>query len=222
MLLVYAITNAAEPPGVSGMQGSPLLPVAADGLNAIASEHVETPEAAEAGLWEYEGVIEAAMELGDVLPMRFGTVVPDESRLRAILRANRSRYAAALERVRGAVELSVRAQMPSRAAPQSEVAAVGAAGESPGTAYLQRRLEESRRTDEALAQIHAPLSALAREARKTTALPPGAFKAAYLVDRDRAREFGELIDRIAESLDGGAIACTGPWPPYSFVGDGTR
>ncbi|MGN6814771.1 MAG: GvpL/GvpF family gas vesicle protein [Solirubrobacterales bacterium] len=217
MVYVYAISDRGGLPGISGLHGSRLFSVPADGLYAIASEHQRKPESNEDAIWSHESVVEAAMAIGTVLPMRFGTLVLDASQLQRTVRARREEFEAALLRVRGAVELSVRAQLGASATQPDQLDAAGAGADLPGTAYLQRRLEEEQRSGQAADLIHAPLASLAREARQRTPAAPGTLKAAYLVDRERVDEFGERVGELSRELDGTAIACTGPWPPYSFV-----
>jgi hypothetical protein len=50
---------------------------------------------------------------------------------------------------------------------------------------------------------------------------PLLLDAAFLVPRRRARSFQSLAAREARSLArlGYGLTLTGPWPPYSFVGE---
>lgn len=218
MVYVYAISDCGELPQIAGLHGARLFSVAADGLHAIASEHQRKPESDEDAIWGHESVVEALMEIGTVLPMRFGTLVLDASRLQGMVLARREEFEAALSRVRGAVELSVRAQLQAAVAAADRLVAAGEGVERPGTAYLQQRLQEERRSSRAVDAVHAPLASLAREARQSNSAQPGTLKAAYLVDRERLDEFAERVEELSGELDGTTIACTGPWPPYSFVG----
>ena len=59
------------------------------------------------------------------------------------------------------------------------------------------------------------ISALYPWAASGDVLP--AFKAAYLVDRDRIEPFRRRVDELAEDVEGASVVCTGPWPPYSFT-----
>jgi hypothetical protein len=217
MVYVYAITESSRLPGIRGLHGSLLRTLRAGGLCAVVSEHERAPESNEDALWGHESVVEALMEGGDVLPMRFGNVVLDEASLQALLRSRGEEFEAALARVRGAVELSVRAQIDPRSDSADKPVPSAELAGRPGTAYLRLRLEESRRAEEAVALIHEPLSHLARAASRRRSGSPGTLKSAYLVDRDRVEAFGARVEALAEEIDGATIACTGPWPPYSFV-----
>ena len=217
MLYVYAITDARSEPGRPGLHGAPVHGFGAEPPFAMASEHRDSlthPD--EADLWAHERIIEDLMDRSTVLPMRFGSTVPDERSLLELLDARRREFERLIGRVRGGVELSVRAQV---IAPQRDPAPVAglAGGDGPGTAYLLRRREIQRRADDGLARIHEPLARLARQsARKTGGLRPGAFKGAYLVDRDRVEEFRARVGHLTDEIEGARIVCTGPWPPYNF------
>jgi hypothetical protein len=218
MLYVYAITDSPELPQVGGLHGAPLRSVSAEGLHAVVTEHDRRPESDEEALWGHEAVVEALMDLGDLLPMRFGNVVSDESELQKVLSARLPGLEAALARVHGAVELSVRAQIDAGAAQVEETAPIGEGAERPGTAYMRSRLEQSRLAEQTVARIHEPLAAVSRSATRGASAPAGTLKAAYLVDRERVDSFGKLVDELSGQVAGATIACTGPWPQYSFVG----
>src|SRR5204863_2932 len=81
----------------------------------------------------HERVVAAVMARGAVLPLRFGTAMTDERSLVALLSERHDDFVAALERVRGRVELGVRAT-PDR----------DAADRDSGRAYLLARAREQR------------------------------------------------------------------------------
>jgi Gas vesicle synthesis protein GvpL/GvpF len=193
---LYAITDDPAPPD------PPLRAVRSDGLTALcapAEPRALTPEV----LWRHEEVVESLMGERDLLPMRFGTVVEDEEAAVRALDERREELKTSLDRVRGAVELAVRA----------ETAAAGdrlPSGLS-GAEYLQAKAHRS----EAARLLHEPLAFLARE----SVVKPGPelLRAAYLVDREAVEGFVGLVRRLEETHDGFRVLCTGPWPPYSFA-----
>jgi hypothetical protein len=217
MLYVYAITDTRSEPGRPGLHGAPVRAFGAEPPFAMASEHRDSlghPD--EEDLWAHERIIEDLMDRSTVLPMRFGSMVPDEASLLKILGERRGEFERLIGRIRGRVELSVRAQVIADHPVPAQSAALADAG-GPGTAYLLERREIQERADDAVARIHEPLARLAREsARKTGGLRPGAFKGAYLVDRDRVEEFRARVGQLTDEIEGARIVCTGPWPPYSF------
>ena len=44
------------------------------------------------------------------------------------------------------------------------------------------------------------------------------LSAAYLVDDEQVEAFGAAVEGLQEEHADLVIACTGPWPPYSFAG----
>jgi hypothetical protein len=50
------------------------------------------------------------------------------------------------------------------------------------------------------------------------------LKAAYLVDKAREDDFRRVLEEIGRDYEpfGFRFELTGPWPPYSFVGDPGR
>ena len=215
VLHVYAITDSPVEPAVAGLRGAPLRRIESGGLAAVASEHAIAPELDEEVLWAHEQVVEELMSSATILPLRFGSSVERAEALVAMMEERREEFRDALERVRGAVELSVRAELP--AAPAEEARPRPRSG----TAYLQQRAERERRERDVAEQVHGPLAALARRSVPPAAAPdPGRFKAAYLVEEGDVGAFGDRVGEMNAELEGFRISCTGPWPPYSFVAEG--
>ena len=197
MIELYAITDdPAEPE-------PPLRAVRRDGLTALcapAEPREITPEV----LWHHEEVVEALMAQRDLLPVRFGTLIPDEQAAARALEERRDELAASHDRVRGAVELAVRAHQ------SGDEHEAPVAGES-GVEYMRTKA----RRVEAARQLHEPLAELARD----SVVQPGPelLRAAYLVDRPGVDAFVSLIGRLQRAHPQLDVLCTGPWPPYSFA-----
>lgn len=221
MLHVYAITDSAQHPEATGLDGADLRTVGERAPFAVVSEHAQlSPQVSEEDLWAHEKVVEELMDRASVLPMRFDGTVADEVALRRILGQRREEFEALLAAVRGAVELGVRAQLAEEREEEEVLEGVGpnvAGSVGPGTAYLLARARNQRRAVDLTTRLHEPLAALSRSSRRSGAgLRPGLFKAAYLVDRDRVDAFRARVDVLDSELGSGGIVCTGPWPPYSF------
>jgi hypothetical protein len=181
----------------------PLRAVRCDGLSVVCAPAREGEPDAEA-LWEREALLERLMEDRDLLPVRFGTVVADEKAAVAAIAPRSEALARALDRVRGAVELSVRAVASRADEPRTES----------GSEYLRERIAGER-----LARaLHEPLAALARDSVLLDG--PEALRAAYLVDRGAVGAFVERFRRLQGEHRELAVVCTGPWPPYSFTENG--
>jgi Gas vesicle synthesis protein GvpL/GvpF len=193
---LYAITDDPAPPE------PPLRAVRSDGLTALCAPAEQRELTAEV-LWEHEAVVESLMEQRDLLPMRFGTLVEDDEAAVRALEERREELRNSLDRVRGAVELAVRAEAnaPEERAPAGTT----------GAEYIRAKAHRT----EAARLLHEPLAFLARE----SVVQPGPelLRAAYLVDREAVESFVGLVRRLQETHDGLRVLCTGPWPPYSFA-----
>jgi hypothetical protein len=220
---VYAIRDRADlppPVGVTGLAGAPLEGVCEGGLLAVISRHAELPEirAVEA-LWAHEHVVERLLAERAVLPMRFASRLAGEQPLRHALATRQDELIAALDSVRGRVELAVRAMSSDprrRQAPRSTVAA--AQDSHCGREYLRAKLEVRERADAAAAALHEPLAAVAVAGSRRPGREPGeVLRASYLVERPVVAEFRAVAQRLQREYGDTTVLCTGPWPPYSFV-----
>jgi hypothetical protein len=193
---LYAISDDPTPPG------PPLRAIRSDGLTVLCAP-AESREVTADALWRHEQMVEALMESRDLLPVRFGTLVADDQAAARAVEERKEELAASLERVRGAVELAVRAH---RREPEPE-----ALPRASGREYMAAKA----RTTQAAACIHEPLAAVARDSRVRTG--PELLHAAYLVERDRVGRFVSAVRRLQEANPEVDVLCTGPWPPYSFA-----
>jgi hypothetical protein len=216
-LYVYAIVDAVPDSLGLGLDGAPLRALESGRVAAVVGEHGCPAEPDEDKLWTHEAMVERLMEAAAVLPLRFGTTVTGEAELRAWLEAHEGELTTQLEAVRGAVEVSVRAELP--AVKGNPDPTPGAREAASGTEYMRRRGQSIRADARARERLHEPLDALARRA---VLFGPGVraeqFRAAYLVDDERVEAFAAEVDRLAHELEL-EVSCTGPWPPYSFVAE---
>jgi Gas vesicle synthesis protein GvpL/GvpF len=210
VLYVYAFTEAsASLPDVTGIDQAPLETHAAGGLGAVVSRHDTTPSASEEAIVAHARVVEALAEANEaVLPARFGGVHQEPDALRAAIAEREPELLAALERVRGCVELGVRALSPPPERAES----------SSGAEYMRARLDERRGLEGLADELDLPLAEFAREATRTVgATERLLLSAAYLVPEDGVAGFRELVERLQTTHPELGIVCTGPWPPYSFA-----
>jgi Gas vesicle synthesis protein GvpL/GvpF len=128
--------------------------------------------------------------------------VEDEAAAQRALEERREELVTSLDRVRGAVELAVRAH---RREPD-ETRSLRS-----GAEYMHAKARRA----EAAGLLHDPLAFLARDS--VVRQGPELLRAAYLVDRDAVDAFVGLVKRLEETHDDVQIVCTGPWPPYSFT-----
>jgi hypothetical protein len=199
LIELYAITDDPTPPD------PPLRAVRSDGLAVLyapAERRQVTPEA----LWRHEQTVEALMTKRDLLPVRFGTLVPDPRAAARAVAERSTELATSLDRVRGALELAVRVETRE---PQSEPTRRGQSGRDYMSAKARRIAEAG--------LVHEPLAGVARE--NVLHAGPELLRAAYLVDRGAVESFVGLVRQLQETHSELDVLCTGPWPPYSFAGE---
>ena len=223
MIWVYAICERPDvpPPRRRGIAQAPLDGVREGELLAVISRHAHAPgDPALDTLWVHERVVERIMADRAVLPMRFGTKLADDDALREVLSVRQAEFLATLDRVRGRVEVGVRAMQPagvlSGAGDLSANPAPPAA--TSGREYLEAKLRNGRRVEREAAALHEPLASLAvqfkiQPARAAEEL----LRSSYLIETASLARFRGTVERLQRTHREVAILCTGPWPPYSFV-----
>jgi hypothetical protein len=206
---LYAITDNPGPPLPELAPELRLVPF--DGLAAVCTP-ASKAEVSPQTLWHHEEVVEALMADRDLLPVRYGTRLDDEAAVAHAMEGRSEELAAALDRVRGAVELSVRVMAAAATpSPPDPVATTS------GAEYLRLRAQAEASREDAAGALHEPLAALARESAQGRPRPPELFRAAYLVERGAVDSFVAEVGRLQGESPGLAVLCTGPWPPYSFA-----
>src|SRR4051812_49842019 len=116
MIELYAVTDAPGPP----LPGRAVARVLPSGRLAVVYAPAVDVEASADALWRHEELVEALMEQTDLLPFRYGTRCEDEDAAERQVEEREAELSAALERIRGAVQLSVRVRLAEvPAAPRS-------------------------------------------------------------------------------------------------------
>jgi hypothetical protein len=210
VIQLYAITDHPGPPlpDVASLELVPHGDLAA--VCARAPEGEVTTEM----LWEHERVVERLMDDRDLLPVRYGTRVPDAEAAARALRANHDELVESLEFVRGAVEVSGRVVGDGQPSAMPDAPATPATG----VAYMRAKAKKLAAEDDVRQAIHEPLAALARaESIRPAGLPGELMHAAYLVSRDQLASLTATVEELQRVHPGWQITCTGPWPAYSFV-----
>jgi len=175
----------------------------------------------------HDAVVRAAAGSGPVLPLRFGTVVPDEAAARRLLEEHAGSARAQLRRIgdnhEWGVKLVRRLDEPAVLGPRP----VDRAGVS-GTEYLARRRQalHAREDEERSAAGAADLLEEALAPHVSESLrrggSPGSsllLDLAFLVPPERETAFLAAAGELREKLepDGLEVEVSGPWPPYSFA-----
>jgi hypothetical protein len=241
-LYAYAVTWAdlgypTDGPALTPGRGIELVTEGELGLlvSPVAPEELEvdTDDLSETGRLAvlargHDAVVRAAAGAGPVLPLRFGTAVPDEEAARTLLRTHAASAAEQLRRIGTAREWGVR--LVRTLAPGAEPALAGRlrTDDVSGTEYLSRRREELQRGDdltrtaaEYAERLQDELSAHVTESLRRGGSTGSSLllDMAYLVPTAAEAEFLGQVQQLTEDLEahGLALEVTGPWPPYSFV-----
>lgn len=214
MIYLYAITWArCGPPEGGGVEEAALFAVRFEDLAAVCSHHdADDVRPRPETLWRHDDVVERTRQRGPALPIRFGSTFRDERDATEALLPRAEVFRAQLERVEGCVELAVRVGIP-RTAPRTR---------DGGSAYLRAQLERRREVRAAAERALPPLEALAVACRHGTPPPDRrCLSASYLVRQSDVDRFVQEVRKIASQDGEMSVSCTGPWAPYSFVGEET-
>jgi hypothetical protein len=186
----------------------------------------------------HDAVLARVLVGNAVVPLRLCTIFADQDGVRDVLRREREPLLAALERVRGRAEWSVKVLADPRALEaayrERNSALAGADAQPAGRAYFARKQLERAAQDDARAMIERAAEethALLRDqAAAATTLPPQnrqlsgrsgemVLNGAYLVERSSAAKFAALTKELdARHREIGlALELSGPFAPYNFV-----
>ncbi len=211
MIYLYAITEPDIPaPDGNGLDDQPLEVLDGGQVAALISRHDgRTFEPDPETLWRHDEIVERAMSNGTVLPARFASTFADTDALLEALAREEAELRRALDEVRGCVELAVRVSLPSsdRSTPRD------------GREYVASKLLGQQETRFVAEQALEPLAEHAvRSHRGALAGDSSTLSASYLVRADEVPRFAERVRQLAQDHSELSLSCTGPWPPYSFVG----
>jgi hypothetical protein len=218
MIQLHAITrDEVRIDELSLSEGLELREVICGDLRALVSERDGSEQPTAEDVIAHAELIETVSRGTAVLPVRFGILHGDEDRLRAALRGREEELLALLERIEGRVEFVLRAD---DAPPREEIPG-GDDSETPGRAYLERRLAEERADAADRAEIERRLEVVvgrtADLAAEVTARDGRhGPERCFLVRRDEAERFVESATRAIGDV--GGLVLGGPWPPYTFAG----
>ncbi|HEX9698322.1 MAG TPA: GvpL/GvpF family gas vesicle protein [Acidobacteriota bacterium] len=240
-LAVYAIARAAPsgPLGV-GVAGEPLRWIPCGSLGVVGGEAESWPQLDRRALERHDQTVRRLDALVDaLLPARFGEAFAGEPELIEAVAGRQAELAAALERVAGCVQMTLRLfgepaaggepaaegesnAAAERASSRMEDPAVADDAAGPGTRYLaaRRAARERSQSIPELADLRRALRPLVRDERlRRHDVAPLLASAHDLVGRDDIARYREVCEthRPALAAKGRRLTLSGPWPPYAFA-----
>jgi hypothetical protein len=242
----YVYGVAEDDPALARLDGIELIPrgtlvavareVPLDEYGAdVLPERLNDREWLERNAREHEDVLQSAAAITTVVPLRFGTIYRGREHVELMLEERADELRETIERVRGHVELGVKAWVDLATLGQTldpdEQPLEGGAG----MAYLQQRSREQERSRELTArcvelaeEAHGRLAAVAVAAVSNRPQPREltgrsesmVLNGAYLV-ADGDERLRDEVERLSAEHDGLGVSyeLTGPWPPHNFAGE---
>jgi hypothetical protein len=263
LLWAYCVLAAGEssPPRTVGVGGDAVVErIEEAGLSALVSrvqaagfgaeplrEHLNDLAWLERTARAHELVLDQALALATIVPLRLCTLYEGEDSVRQMLSREHDAFAHALEYLTGreewGVKLLIDPDLLSREArARSDDAAALAQDEQvhgggAGASYMLRRRVERQVREEAgrlAAQLAGVVHARLEDATLHAVTRPPQnrdlsrhegemiLNAAYLVEADAAAELRALASSLEaeHAVFGARLELTGPWPPYNFVPGG--
>ena len=203
-----------------GMVGEPLRAVECGDVVAVVGDMAASPAIDAAALYEHDRAVRRIAQIAlAVLPARFGSLAGDQDELARRIEPLGPTLAAALARVAGTEQMTVRVYERAAAPP---AAASVPPDLGPGARYLAERAQ--RRGHEAWSAVRdAILPALAPLVRAEHVelhdTPPLVATIHHLIERGRAELYAAAAHRAAAGLTGASVEVRGPRPPYAFAAE---
>ncbi|MFF4833747.1 GvpL/GvpF family gas vesicle protein [Streptomyces sp. NPDC001315] len=234
---VYGITAASHPAlpdGTTGVGEQPVRVLKEGDLAAVVSDAPEGLRPKRRELLAHQTVLGDIAAVGCVLPMRFGSVAPDDRTVTGVLAERVDHYKERLRALDGRVEYNVKATHVEEAvlhhvmAGNPELRAFAEANRRAGGGSYEDKIRLGEMVAAAVRAQEAEDATRLESALESTgdAVSVGPESTgwlanlSFLVDRDAAAEFLEAVDDVRKSLPHLEVRVNGPLPPYSFVEPG--
>jgi hypothetical protein len=242
-LCIYAILDATNPhhqfdfADLEGLDGTAVYAIPYQNIAAAVSELDRPPltPGPEVAL-QYENIIDRLMARYPLLPMRFGTLVKNDTEVMAILQKYYPDFIRNLRQIRGKVEYGVKllwdvAQVSAqiRLLCENETALLKGFRrlneDSVRHQYLLKKFKEYQfeeallqKAESIIATIHTPLKELSAFSKyKKMITPKIILDATYLVATEQQETFIHTVKDLVEKAPEVKFLVTGPWPPYNFI-----
>ena len=186
------------------------------------AENMENLEwLATVGVRHQRAVAELASKV-EILPARFGTVFLSDRSLADHIAKSKKVFEAVLKKITGSEEWGVKVFRQARTTPAASNLKAAS-----GTDYLKKKAQSvvsrGKQEDPELLAFTEALEGASVEmsagGKASSGQPNLVWHASFLVRRKEHKKFDAVLRKFTASLsDGYRVECSGPWPPYSFVG----
>ncbi|CAN5477016.1 hypothetical protein BH23ACI1_BH23ACI1_16140 [soil metagenome] len=213
-LYVYALAGSHLPAFTAA--GRHVYSLELEGIHVVVDRRSTLVKPSEEALRCQHAVVEAVAARADaVLPARFGSLVELDD-IRGIVAARSDAIRAALETVRGCVQMTLRTSL-GRQVPTTAHRTVSSSGRA-GTAYLEAKRAAVVHPDPAVLEaIRGAITGLARREHVQPGrgvVPPAVF---HLVTKGQVTDYRSCIDEVAARMPGTPLRISGPWPAFAFT-----
>lgn len=233
---VYGIAARSHPslPKDMGGVGTPALPVRIleeGDLAAVVSDAPEDLRPKRKDLLAHQNVLSEAGAGGTVLPMRFGSVAPDDASVTGVLAERAEHYRERLAALDGKVEYNVKASHDQEAvlhrvmSDNPELRALAQSNRHTGGGSYEDKLRLGEMVAAAVQQRESEDAVVLRQALERTAAAESVgpdstgwlANVSFLVDQAEVEEFLADVERVRKEYPHLEVRLNGPLPPYSFV-----
>ncbi|MFI8089605.1 GvpL/GvpF family gas vesicle protein [Streptomyces sp. NPDC086080] len=236
---VYGITAASHPSLPEGMGGvgDPSRPVRIlreGDLAAVVSDAPDGLRPKRRELLAHQNVLSEIGAAGCVLPMRFGSVAPDDDSVTGVLAERAEHYRERLRALDDRVEYNIKANHVEEAvlhhvmAGNPEIRALAEANRRSGGGGYEDKIRLGEMVAAAVkakeSEDGAALESALEGAADAVSVGPESTgwlaNVSYLVNRATAEDFLAAVERVRKDMPHLEVRLNGPLPPYSFVEPG--
>ncbi|GAB2714176.1 GvpL/GvpF family gas vesicle protein [Streptomyces bullii] len=233
---IAATSHPSLPEGMGGV-GDPPCPVRIlrEGeLAAIVSDAPEGLRPKRRDLLAHQSVLSEAGAAGCVLPMRFGSIAPDDQTVTGVLAERAEHYHERLRALDGRVEYNIKANHVEDAvlhhvmAENAEIRSLAEANRQAGGGSHDDKLRLGEMVAAAVkakeSEDGAALERALEPAAEAVSVGPESTgwlaNVSFLVDRGQAENFLAAVEQVRKDMPHLEVRINGPLPPYSFVEPG--
>ncbi len=236
---VYGITAGTHPSLPEGIEGvgSPAREVRvlkAGDLAAVVSDAPEDLRPKRRELLAHQNVLSEIGAAGCVLPMRFGSVAPDDDAVTGVLAERADHYQERLRALDGRIEYNIKANHVEEAvlhqvmADNPEIRALAESNRQSGGGTYENKIRLGEMVAAAVKDKEAEDGTAVERALEPAAdavsVGPESTgwlaNVSFLVKRESAEEFLAAVDEVRGRMPHLEVRVNGPLPPYSFVEPG--